>query len=524
MFVVVDYATPSALSSTRGQTDLALCADGQRPVRFHARVRQDFVLPVRLALRALGELIWSDNYWYNDLATLDPIVTVHQDRVLFEAFSQDQSAYGLVMIERDVLEPAGTVRTGTTNVDFTAWLWAALGEMRSSRPTWLRIGPEGLEVRTEGRGGRFEPRVELPNSWIRGLLQVQAAAAFPGTRLAVKPVDLLNVIRFLRFAKAKVSPRALRYEMPPGEEARLVVEPFEHVILLRGAAHGREEPYSVRTWGRRRLRLLEPLLPHADQVRVYLKGRAQPSFYVTALPGVTFTLGLTGWTSQGFTDSGGHDLLSGIEEADEGLMAKTLASLEQQEIASVDRLANDVGGSQVDVDRALARLCRRGRTLYDVEQRAYRHRELFATPIDSKREAELFPPDRRSAQARLLLTSGDVQVEGCVAEETKKVRKLSGPMGPVVREIVHRDYRITGSMPGGRHTEIVVGDEGRIVFGTCTCRFFVEHLLHHGPCAHMVALFEASAPQRRDLPTSAPVPPGAKPSPRRPAAGGGRGR
>ncbi|HYO52606.1 hypothetical protein [Archangium sp.] len=62
-------------------------------------------------------------------------------------------------------------------MDFTAWLWAALGEMRSSRDTWLRIEKPGIEVRTEGAGGRFEQKVELPDAWVRGFLQLQGAMA-----------------------------------------------------------------------------------------------------------------------------------------------------------------------------------------------------------------------------------------------------------------------------------------------------------------------------------------------------------
>ena len=61
------------------------------------------------------------------------------------------------------------------------------------------------------------------------------------------------------------------------------------------------------------------------------------------------------------------------------------------------------------------------------------------------------------------------------------------------------------SVGGEKSTEIVVGDTGRILFGTCTCAFFQENLLGRGPCEHMLALFQASAEGRKDLPTSAPA-------------------
>src|SRR6185369_11639442 len=159
-----------------------------------------------------------------------------------------------------------------------------LGELRTSRSTTFRIGPEGLQVRTSEAGGRFEKKVDLPDSWVRGFLQVQAAMGMPGTRISVKPIDLLAAVRFLRHTKAKVSPRGIRYEFEPGRDA----------VVLEGAEHTYTEPKTTRVWGRRRLKLIEGLLPFAEGVDIYLKGRALPSFYAVKLPGMTFLLGLTG--------------------------------------------------------------------------------------------------------------------------------------------------------------------------------------------------------------------------------------
>ena len=116
-----------------------------------------------------------------------------RDRIFFEAFSQDQSAYVALIVDPAVFEPMGEVVTGTTNIDFTAWLWGALGEMRTSRSHDLPHRPRrASRCAPSGAGGRFEKKVELPETWVRGFLQVQAAMAMPGTRLAVKPIDLLG--------------------------------------------------------------------------------------------------------------------------------------------------------------------------------------------------------------------------------------------------------------------------------------------------------------------------------------------
>jgi len=105
-----------------------------------------------------------------------------------------------------------------------------------------------------------------------------------------------------------------------------------------------------------------------------------------------------------------------------------------------------------------------------------------------------------------LLAANSVPFARCEPQETRKTRKLKTPDGPITREIVYRDWRVTGSV-GPEKTEIVVGDTGRIIFGTCSCAFFQENLLGRGPCEHMIALFRASADGRKDLPTSTPVSP-----------------
>jgi len=501
MIAALDYASPSVFESDRDRALLGMSANARRPVRFHGRVTRNLPL-LRFTLRALGEAIWSDDTWASagefGAWILDPVITVHPDRVFFEAFSQDQSVYAMVVLNPEMFAPDGEVISGTTNIDFSAWLWGALGELRSSRETWLRIGAQGFEVKTKGAGGRFEQKVELPDNWVRGFLQVSAAMAMPGTRLTVRPADLLAAIRFLRYTKAKVSPRALRFDFTPGQDARLVLEPWEQVVPLRGAEHNYTEPRTIRTWGRRRLKLIEPLLPFASSVDIYLKGRGLPSFYAVKLPDMTFVLGLSGWTGQTWTDAGSFDLLSDAAPVREDLLQQVHQQLAARFHASPKELAGVLHQSPEMIWRACERLCRQGRAVFDVESRGFRHRELFEQPVD---EAKMFPPDERLERARDLLAKNAVTFARCEPQETRKTKKLKTPDGPITREIIYRDWRVTGSV-GPEQTEIVVGDSGRIIFGTCSCAFFQDNLLGKGPCEHMIALFRASADGRKDLPTS----------------------
>lgn len=494
-FMAVTYASPSAFHSSRDASELAIAADAQRPVAFHGRVvRHGF--PLRIALRAVGQAIWSEDNWASEsdylAATLDPVITVHPDRLWFEAFTQDLGAYVSLRVDPDVFETEGETRTGTTNIDFTAWLWGALGEMRTSRPTHFRVGAEGFEVRTQAAGGRFEKKVDLPDAWVRGFLQVQAAMALPGTRLRLRPVDLLAAIRFLKHNKAKVSPRGLRYEMQPGRDAELVIEPWDHRVPLVGATHAYAEPRTIRTWGRRKLDLLESLLPFAEHVDVYLKGRALPSFYAVRLPGMTFLLGLSGiGAGSGFGGDSGLDLLSDSERSSPQAQAQVLASLAPLFHAGTETLAAATGLSVGETANALAALNRAGRVMYDVEARDWRHRELFSPPVDV---AALFPPSaRKEAAATLLARPGEVQVDEVLPEEQVKVRQYRDPNTGerVERQQVYRQWRVRGRC-GGHATELAISNEERILFGICGCAFFKENLLNQGPCEHMLALFKAS--------------------------------
>ena len=475
--LLLDYDAASFVAAGT----LGLAADRARPVRFHGTVTQG-ALPIRLALQTLGELIWKSNEWAarEDFVpfTLDPICTVHPDRVFFEAFSADQSAYGLAIIDRAAFTTTGDVTPGTTNVDFTHWLWSALAEMRSSRTTTFRIESGGFGVATAGgSAARFEQKVDVPDAWVRGFLQLQGAMALPGTKLSVRPVDLLAAIRFLAVTKARVSPRALRWELEPGEDARLILEPWDHPIALRGATHTYAAARSIRTWGRKGLNLIEALLPYAERVDVFLKGRALPTFYAVKLPHVTFVLGLSGWTAKRWTDAASFDLLVAPGDHD----PRMIECLGRRFHASATELATELGITPAAATKELSALCAEGRCIYDVETRAYRRRELFATPIDT---AALYPPDpRREAAATMA-----VSVTSRERRETRKKKRLKTPDGPIEKEIVHTDLVVRGAVADQADVEVVLSDEGRMIFGKCGCAFFAEHILNQGPCAHLLAL------------------------------------
>ena len=498
----VDYASPSVFDAGRDRALLGLTADGRRKCRFHGRIREH-ILEIRLALATLGEAIWSagSGSWQDahDQDLLDPCVTVHSDRVLIEGFSLDQSVYACVTLAPSLFDIEGDIICGTTTVDFTAWLWGALQGLRSNRETWLRIDPQGFQLQTHGAGGRFEQRVELEDSWVRAYLELQAAMAMPGTRIRVRPVDLLAVLRFLRNHRREYSPRALRYEFPPGERPHVVLEPWEEIIPLHDAEHGYTELRTVRTWGRRRLKLIEPLLPYADDATVYLKGRAQPSFYsVTVAPGIEFVLGLSGWSRSRWSDSS-FGLGMGLSAPPPEELLERCRALLQERVAMRDReLAETLGVDVETTARALQRLCLLGEITYDLARREYRHRRLFDNPPPIE---VIDPPNPRKEGARRLLECGEIEVTECTLRETKKPKFLRTGPGGERRKVTYRDWVVEGERRNKGNAwpvEVVLNDRGRIIFGTCKCDFFTENLLHLGPCECLLALAHAGEARRRD--------------------------
>lgn len=499
----LDYATPSSFESQKERALLGLSADGTRQVRFKGKVKTESTFLLRTVLRTLGDVIWSPQHSvdFGPSNPLDPVITVHPDHIFLEVFSQDQGVHALVTLDRELFETEGKVLCGTSNIDYTSWLWGALGEMRSSRTTWFQIDNTGLELKTVGAGGRFEKRVEIPHPWLRGFLEVQAACSLPGTRLKLRPVDLLSVIRFLRYTKPRMQPRGLRYEFEPDQEARIVLEPWEESFRLKGTEHNYDKPKVTRLWGRQRLSMLEPLLPFADEVEVFLKGRALPSFYVVRLPGIEFTLSLSGWAGKNWMD-GAHSRLTQAHTLEEDQVTKAEELLAQSHHISRQELCQRMEVEKPIGDQLLTELCRRGLAFYRPGAGRYRHRRLFTEALDM---TKVFPVDPIVTKAQDLVKSEQVKLLSTTPRETRKVKKLQTPRGKELKEIIYRDWCLEGEVAEHKGVEVVLNDVDRIIFGKCTCDFFQRNLLNKGPCEHMLALRDVGLAERQELPTSQPA-------------------
>ena len=90
--------------------------------------------------------------------------------------------------------------------------------------------------------------------------------------------------------------------------------------------HGSEE-VEIRLWGRRRLLILERLIPIARSFDLYLLGNGMPAFVVVDLGPMSFTLGLSGWTANDWSRAGQFDLLAPRKRIGADTREKVLTAL-----------------------------------------------------------------------------------------------------------------------------------------------------------------------------------------------------
>lgn len=476
MEVALAYDHRTSLVTTAQGAAFDLAANMRRsPVAFRGRVKEPLLF--RQLMVALHQCIVSDLRSVDEDTwrwMLDPVITVHHDQIFFEAFSNDQSSYARLSAPLSVFEAEDEISYGTTNIDFTWELRDAMQKLRSSRRTEFRVGAGGFGVKTNvgaATKSHFERKVDLPESWLKGFLQVQSALVMHPFLFEARPVDLLTVLACFQDNKPPSPPHGLRYEFRPDEPISIVLEPWERRFPLRGTHYSGYER-TVRLWGRRRLELLQGVLPYADRVQIGVLGRGLPHFYICHCGPYQFTLVLSGWTKNDWSRDSAFDLLAPRTRPDAARVARVCAYLREHLAAPLGDVAANMGWQKQEVEAALFALCRGGRVMFDPTTGQYRLRELFAEPVDVD---ALFAPDPRLAVAEKLFENGGVTLREITLPDPEEKRR--------------RETRATAAIDDGASYEVTVSvdDTGRVRFGRCSCKFFADNMLSRGPCEHILA-------------------------------------
>ena len=414
-------------------------------------------------LRRFYEWLYTNNRdaWIK----LDPIVSVQDDATFFEAFSLDESVYGRVRLSHDAIEAADHVRPGTTNIDFGLPLEREFSRIRTYRPMELTVGSQSVQIDTDV-GSTIEKKIDLPDSWVRGLVEVQSALMLTPVVLRVSPSFIAEIVARLEAEKEKHGPRSLKFRLDPGQPVSVEVEPWGTVIADATSKFDGDRAQEIRVWGRRRLLILKDILPDSDGVEVQLLGSGMPSFWTVHVDGVELTVGLSGWTALDWAGRARFSALMPSTNISEQLMTRAFAVLKMQGRLSAGQLSSSAGVTEAEAKGALQKLCMLGKAMYDPDISSFRWRELYPEFDLSKTSA----PALEERKGIELHRSGAVSVHSESTEGGRRKRIAS--VGDTTN----------------RNTILETDSDGRVTYAECTCGHFRANKLREGPCRHIVAL------------------------------------
>lgn len=366
----------------------------------------------------------------------DPVVTSGGGILRFEGFSACCSAYARLDVSPEGYQ-GEIVGEGTTNVDFNADTRAALAAVRDGEALKVSVGKEELKIE-HGESSVVERKVDLPERWIKGFVEVQAYQSRMEKRFTVGRVEALI---FLRSLPRNVNNSADYYLVSTGRG--------NEAGLRLGA---RKIKDGVRIAGMKRLNVLADLAPFLEELSVYATADGEASEWRLDCGGVSFCLTITADVSRGFSGEG--QVLSALVGAEALNLGRVHANLKWQSCIDASEFSVLCSMEPHSVNRALALLGSQGMVGYDLNFGGFFHREL---PFRLE-EAESIHP--RLKGARTLIDQGAVKI-------------LSRDNGLV-------SAQVQGS--GVIHM-VKVGDRE-----FCTCPWHSKYQGSRGQCKHILSV------------------------------------
>ncbi|QDU58348.1 metal-binding protein [Aeoliella mucimassa] len=400
------------------------------------------------------------------LMPADPVVTVADDTVFFECFSADQASYGcLNVVREDAFGTSSELQLGTTNVDYSWALYDHFQTLRSYRETRLKVDPQGFGSTTTGAGEHREEKIDLPEGWLRGFMQLQSGMTLPMRRVTLSRDSVYSLLAWLRRHKAKRSPRAIRFELTPGEPPNVVLEPWEERIVSHGTRHDGSPVEPIRIWGGRRLLSLARVLPLMESCDVYLLGTGLPSFWIAKMGEMQLTLGLSGWTANDWSSGGSLESLLPPGEPSPSQLQLAAKLLQRERALRFDDLQASMACNIGDCAAALNQLAYSGQVIHDLAAGVYRWRQVMPMALG---EAELGPASPEVSASRVLLQRNQVSL----LDSSLQTSGVRVGKGTVERHPV----------------EVVIDVDGMIKRGKCSCSHHHRAGIRRGACRHLLAL------------------------------------
>ena len=421
-----------------------------------------------------SDLSRNDPALFRSLVPCDPVVTVAPDVVFFECFSKDESSYGCLYVDREAFAGQGEAGLGTTNVDYSLALYEHFQTLRTYRPTRLQVDPTGFEVKVEGQENYREQKIDLPSSWLRGFGQLQGAMMLASRKIELSVDTIYSLLAYLKRHREKSGPRSIRFELTPGQAPQLVLEPWNVSIQSHGPAYQGPGRETIKVWGRRRLMVLQRLLPLTDRVEVMLLGSGMPSVWTLHLGDMRFVLALSGWSENDWSGGAALELLAGDLRPDNSVAAKLESHLRTEHRAPLSTLEKIAGAPRETLLGSLHQLCQQGQVIYDFSAHAYRYRPVMPVALS---EHVLGPEPEEVSQGKRLAAQGAVRL-------TRD-------------ELITGGRRLLQATIGKLECEAIVDLDGGFKNAKCECAHFYKFRLRAGPCRHLLALRLHSASESK---------------------------
>lgn len=445
-----------------------------------------------IKLGAATAAFWSFLHKHDHEAwvVLDPVISVQPDAVIFEAFSLDESMYGRVTLPNQQLKLNEPLSRGTTNIDFSQQLANEFDRVRSYRPLDLKVGYKDVEISTN-LSSAVEKKIDLPDTWLKGFLEVQSASAMPKISLNLTPASVSDLLATLEQKKDNVSPKSLKFILEPGKRPQIEIEPWGIIIKEQEYIYSGSTAQIIRIWGRRRLMVLKELLPNADEVQLELLGSGLPSFWRVMSNDIEMDLGLSGWSSNDWASQTNFSLMSNIDKINEKEIKRVASVLFQSNGKTAEEIAEDTGLDRLNVSAALQKLCSRGQAMFDFHKKFYRWRELFPEnliPKDMKenpaikKAIKILKADEMTIEQKNKNSEGSLFIKGSI----NKIKK---------EDVTFLRDKESPDKSEGKDSfdmELTFDPDGRATKMNCSCIEFTRTSMKKGPCSHLIALMKKS--------------------------------
>lgn len=436
--ITYQYAFPSSLVKNGNQDELFLAKYSEvqkkeAPCFFWGHLEDPFT--TARCLITLSNVVQSSfNLSPFELAKFkDPIVTAGNDKIRFEGFSHCAGVYARV----DVL-PGGYdgefPENGTTNVDFNQPMISALSRIAKNEKVLLSVGKKEVAIQ-QGKEKVVERKVPLPVKWIKGLTTVQLYLAEAEKVFSFNRMQALQLFQSIPTGK----PKADYYLVMRGN--KLMFSPVKSAnAICIGGLH--------------RLKLIEPLLAYADELRIFPHPQMQSTTWQLYFGNLRFSLSLSRDAWRGFSGEG-----AALESLIEDVPDAWIDALDKYSYANQAfnpaMLAVEEGLDIRKIDNITGRLSAMGLLGYDLDENHFFYRRL---PFKLKRILSLNP---RMKDAEKLLQDDKVEI--------------------LLKTDNRIEARVAGS--GVHHTVILDGENER-----CTCTWFSRHQGERGLCKHVLAV------------------------------------